>query len=129
MTSVSSVPGEASHQTIPAELMQASRGTGEAVDVTYTPACDATDHTIYYGDLASVATYSYTDAACTLGVSGNASFDPGAGSFFFLVVANNGTEEGTYGEWYDGVTSGQRPPAVGLLQCDYTQNLNGVTCE
>jgi hypothetical protein len=100
-------------------------GTG-AIDVTYTPACDATDHTIYYGPLSSVSTYGYTDSACALGTSGAASFDPGTGSWFFLVTAHNGSEEGSYGT--DSIAV-ERPEAVGVGVCDVPQNLGGVTCE
>jgi hypothetical protein len=127
VTSVLGVPGEASHHDIPSDLMLASLngGTGE-VDLTYTPACDATDHTVYYGDLNNVSAYGYADAACFLGASGTASFDPGAGSWFFLVVASNGSEEGSYGKDVDAV---ERPEAVGVGVCDAPQNLGGVVCE
>jgi len=36
------------------------------IDVSYAPACDATDHTIYYGDLAGVGSSGYSDAVCDL---------------------------------------------------------------
>ena len=94
--------------------------------MAYTPACDATDHTIYYGDLSGVSSYAYADAACFLGTSGTATFDPGPGSWFFLIVANNGTEEGSFGK--DSVPV-ERPEAVGVGVCDVPQNLAGVTCE
>jgi hypothetical protein len=127
VTAVAAVPGEASHQDTPAEQLLASlNGTTGAVDLTYTPACDATDHTVYYGDLASVGTYGYSDAACFVGTSGAASFDPGPGSWFFLVVANNDSEEGSYGK--DDAFA-ERPEASGVGVCDMPQNLAGVVCE
>ena len=120
-------PGEASQHDVAGDQMRASYNdaTG-AIDLTYTPACDATDHTVYYGDLANVSTYDYADAACALGTSGTASFDPGPGSWFFVIVAGNGAEEGSYGA--DG-TATERPEAVGVGVCDVPQNLGGVTCE
>jgi hypothetical protein len=118
------VPGETSHRDIPAEQMRADYNLGTGlVDMTYTAACDANDHTIYYGNLADVATYAYSGAECSIGLTGNYSFDPGAGSFFFVVVANDGVEEGTYGEdWLDA----ERPETA---VCAYNQNLAGVICE
>ncbi|MDH3785416.1 MAG: hypothetical protein OEV00_08835, partial [Acidobacteriota bacterium] len=60
------------------------------------------------------------------GVSGSASFDPGVGSFFFMVVGNNGTTEGSYGT--NGVML-ERPEDVGTAVCDRAQDLGGVLCE
>jgi hypothetical protein len=127
VTAVAAVPGEASHWSPPEEQMLASlNGTTGAVDLTYTPACDATDHTVYYGDLANIGTYGYADAACYVGTTGTASFDPGPGSWFFLVVANNGSEEGSYGT---DTAFAERPEASGVGVCDMPQNLAGVVCE
>ena len=127
LTAASGTPGEASHHDIQSDLMLANwnSGTG-SIDVTYTPACDATDHTIYYGDLASVATYAYSGQACFVGTSGTTSFDPVTDSVFFLVVANDAAKEGSYGKDGGGI---QRPEALGLPTCDYVQDLAGVTCE
>ena len=62
----------------PAQQMRASyqRATG-AIDLTYTPACEATDHAVLYGPLTSVSGYGYSGAACHVGTSGAASFVPG----------------------------------------------------
>jgi hypothetical protein len=127
VTAASGVPGEASHQDIPSDLMlaQYDDATGQ-IDLTYTPACDSTDHTVYYGDLSNVSSYNYADASCFLGTTGTAPFTPGTGSFFFVIVANNGTDEGSYGK-DDGTL--ERPEAVGVGVCDMPQNLAGVICE
>jgi hypothetical protein len=118
------VPGEASHQEVPSDQMRAelNLGTGQ-IDMTYTAACDAADHTIYYGDIADVSTYAYSGGECSIGVGGAYSFDPGVGSFFFVVVANDNTEEGSYGK---DASDAERP---GTAVCTYTQNLAGVICE
>jgi hypothetical protein len=130
VSAVLGVPGEASHQDLPPDLMLAdyNGGTGE-IDLTYTPACDATDHTIYWGDLADVGSYLYGGAECFAGTSGTASFDPGGGSFFFVIVGNNGVEEGSYGLYNDAGTTDQRDEDVGTPVCDLPRNLAGVTCE
>jgi len=126
VTSTLAVPGEASTQDNAVDQMRASRGTGNLVDLQYTPACDAADHTIFYGDLLDVAGYVYAGSTCAAGTSGSASFDAGTGNVFFLIVANNGIEEGSYGR-DDGFV--ERPEASGVGVCDLPQNLLGVTCE
>ncbi|GEM_PF-4185935 len=128
LSSADGVPGAASHQEIPAEQMHASwnKGTG-AIDVTYTPACDAADHTIYFGDLSLVSTYDWSDAACNVGVSGAASFtDNGLADLFFVIVGNDGVKEGSYGRDSAGL---ERPEDVGTPVCDTVQDLAGVVCE
>jgi hypothetical protein len=123
-------PGQASKPDDASDQMLATlNGTTGAVDIVYTAACDATDHTIYWGDLASVASYGYTGNECFVGTAGTASFDPGSGSFFFLVVGNDGSDEGSYGQFKSGATTGERDEDVGTPTCDYPQNLAGVICE
>jgi hypothetical protein len=99
-------------------------GTGE-VDVTYQVACDATSHTIYYGDLANVShAQPYSGGICSIGSTGTVSFDPGFPNAFFLVVGNDAVDEGSYGLH----SAGERPAqTVGI--CPYTQDLAGVICE
>ncbi|MCP3981531.1 MAG: hypothetical protein GY716_19710 [bacterium] len=118
------VPGEASEPGLPARQMIAAydNGTGEVL-VDYTPACDATDHTIYFGDLASVATQTLSGAVCGVGVGGSAAFDPGMDDAFFLIVGNNGSSEGSYGR--DGAGA-ERPEDVGTAACDISQDLAAV---
>ncbi len=124
VTAALPAPGEASKQDTPAEQMLAAYDSGTGmVDVSFTPACDATEHTIYYGDLANVSAYTYAGAACAVGSSGSASFDPGLANAFFVVVGNNGAVEGTYGT--DGTD--QRPEDVGTAVCDIPQDLSS-TC-
>jgi hypothetical protein len=130
VTAATGVPGEASHYNVPSDQMHASlNGTTGEIDLTYTAACDAVDHTVYYGDLSDVAVYGYSGAACFLGSTGATSFDPGTGSYFFLIVANDGLDEGSYGHWEHSGTDGERDEAIGLPECDYTRNLAGVICE
>ncbi len=101
------------------------RATGR-IDLLYDPACDATQHTIYSGALASVAAYDYTAAACNRGASGSASFVPGPGSVFFVIVGNDGAKEGSYGANGAG---GERPEDTSTPGCDLPQNLAGILCE
>jgi len=47
-------------------------------------------------------------------------------SYFFVIVGNDGDEEGSYG--LDGF-SVERPEDIGTPTCDHPQNLGGVICE
>jgi hypothetical protein len=129
VTAAIAVPGEASHQDAPLDhLVVTGYDTNSgAIGIDYSPACDAVDHTIYYGALESVSSYGYDDATCAVGVTGSATLSPGvADSVFFVIVANDGTEEGSYGRNSVGV---QRPEDTGTPTCDRPQNLDGVICE
>jgi len=70
---------------------------------------------------------NWTSAVCGLGTSGSASFDPGdpvSGSFYyFVVVGNNGINEGSYGK--DSL-NGEREEATEIMGCDFAQQLNGA---
>ncbi|MDH3626510.1 MAG: CRTAC1 family protein [Acidobacteriota bacterium] len=116
-------PGEASG--VPGQRMRAvyNPGSGE-IDVEFTSACDASNHTIVYGDLASVSSYVYSGASCFVGASGTATFDPGMANAFFMVVGHNGTVEGSYGQDRLGA---ERPDYAGTPGCDLSQDLAG-TC-
>jgi len=119
---VGHLPGEA-FQTV----SHYDRATGR-ISLAYAPGCDAADHTIYYGDLADVSTATYSGSKCFVGVDGKASFNPQMRDAFFLIVANDGTEEGSYGLFGDGAT--ERGEDTGTAFCDLPQgNLVEVTCE
>jgi hypothetical protein len=109
-------PGEASPQGDGGAHLRASwDAAGSEIDVTYAPACNATDHTIYWGPLSGVSHHEYHEAKCGLGVSGTAAFTPPEGDVFFLVVGNDGSQEGSYGVDSSAVP---RLEAVGTPLCD-----------
>jgi hypothetical protein len=118
-------PGEAS----PVEL-RAGKGDGTAIQLTYAPSCAASDHVVYLGGNgpSAIAALSFTSSFCAVGASGFASIDPGDpadGSFFyFVIVGQNATREGSYG--WDS-TDVERPEAVGVGACDLPQGL-GTIC-
>jgi len=121
-----SPPGEPSHQDVKAEAMKVSWNPSTSeVSILYTPACSATGHTIYLGPIASVASYGWSEAVCSTDTSGSLAFTSAEPSFFFVVVGENGSQEGTY-----GVDSAlvERPEATGLGACDYPQSL-AATCD
>jgi hypothetical protein len=112
-------PKEAS----PSGTMTAQRGTGASVAVTYTPACGATEHTVYAGNLDTLRTggLAWSQRFCSLGASGSLSFTP-SGSVYFVVAGTNGTTEGSYGP----TSAGERVAAGAGGACSYTQDLSGA---
>ncbi len=126
VSGVSDPPGETSHQNVSAEQMTVTydRGLNE-ITLNYTPACSSNANTVYYGDIASIATYGYTGAQCYADISGSAVLTGSPDNIFFVIAGNNGVEEGSYG---DDSTGTERPEATGIGACDLPQNLTG-TCD
>jgi hypothetical protein len=118
----SAPPGEASSSG--SMRVTAYDKLGGDITIAYDPACFATDHHVVFGPLEQVAAHAWTGQACGLGVSGTATFDPGHGSFFWVVVGSSAGVEGSYGKQSGGV---ELPPADGLAGCEYTQSL-GTVC-
>lgn len=95
----------------------------EVLALTYSQACGATNHNIVLGPLGDVADYRYTGQVCGIGTDGSfGSFDPGPGSFFFLVVGTDGSgREGSYGRASGG---GERPEDLLDPVCRFDQDLS-----
>lgn len=96
-------PGEAAQLIVDAH--DATLGT---LTLSYTSACGATDNSVEYGDLAQVATLSWSGRQCGLGNSGSTvwSYPVTPNDLFFLIVANDAIAEGSYGL----ATAGERAP-------------------
>jgi len=111
-------PGEAT------DLRVESSGpaTGD-LRIDYRPGCGAGDHSIVYGPLEDVGSYGYSGRVCDIGGRGRVeAVNPGPGSYFFLIVGNDGGAiEGSYG--LDGQNV-ERPPYAGDPQCDFVQDLS-----
>jgi N-acetylneuraminic acid mutarotase len=122
----SMAPTEASPYGLPSYW---TKGTGTSVNVNYIPGCNATGETVYWGSAIGriPSALQWTNQACSRGNSGLATFDPGTpgpGQFFYcVVVANNGSQEGSYGKSSSGQ---ERPQATGLSGCSYTLDLTGA---
>lgn len=118
-------PGEASSRFATQPLLAAGfqPETGR-IALTFEPACDARNHAVYWGPLSEVGTYAYTGARCDAGSAGQTTINPGAGSYFFLVVGHNEQTEGSYGLDAEGA---QRPEDQG--SCPLTQALEATVCE
>ncbi len=118
-------PGQSSAPETPSQQLRASHNdTTGLIDVSYSPACAASNHTIYYGELAQVGSYGYTGAACGRGASGATSFDPGGlANAFFLIVGNTGLVEGSYGRRSSAL---ERPEDSATPGCDLPQDLSAA---
>ena len=115
-------PKEAS----PDGRMTASRAaSGTSIDLTYVPGCGTTDNAIFWGSAPIGGGLAWTNAACGVGNTGRSSFDPGDpapdGLFYFVIVGQSATKEGSYGTG----ASGERPEAIGIGACDKPQDLTG----
>jgi carboxypeptidase T len=108
--------------------MTASRAPlGTAVELSYQPGCGTADNAVYWGSGPIAGAVAWTNAACAVDNTGHASFDPGDPApdsfFYFVIVGQSGTKEGSYGTG----SSGERPEAIGIGACDSPQDLAG-TC-
>jgi subtilisin family serine protease len=114
-----STPGEAEGLLV----TSADSMTGN-LSLSYLPACGSQSHDIYYGPLDQISTYGWSGSTCGIGTTGQyAGFNPGPGSYFFVLVANAGAVEGSYGT----DSMGAQRPAAGSLYCGRTQ-LSGSMC-
>lgn len=114
-------PGEAATGALaPLRVTAFDRATG-TMTISYGVPCGATDHAVVWGPLAQVSTYGWNGQACSIGNTGTASFTPGPGNRFLVVVARNGSREGSYGTDGDGA---ERPP-FGSGACGATFDLAG----
>jgi hypothetical protein len=102
-------------------------GLSGDLSLTYQQACGATNHNIVYGPLQEVAGYQYTGQVCGIGANGTyAGFNPGSGSFFFVLVGTDGAgHEGSYGLASDGT---ERPEDHLDPVCIFVQDL-GNRCD
>lgn len=104
-------------------------GAGTAVRISYTPGCGTLDNAAYWGTGPITGVLAWSGAACALGNTGEAWFDPGdppPGSFlYFVIVGQSAAKEGSYGQGFDGTAHAERPEAVGVGGCDKPQDLTG----
>ena len=118
---LAATPGEATDL----EVTGYDPGTGN-LTISWVPACSAADHHIEFGPLEEVSTYGYTGQECGIGAGGTyASFNPGPGSHFFLVVGDDGAGiEGSYGTSMIGGVPAERPESMLDPVCAFAQDLS-----
>jgi len=120
--------GEASSEMLAPLLVTArDTATGE-MDITFDSPCEATDNNIYYGDMALVSSHTWSGEVCGIGIAGSfPGFDPGSGSYFFVVVGNKSSDEGSYGQELDAGGAENERADFALNSCSVTQDLSN-TC-
>ena len=107
-------------------MLGASR-SASGINLTFTPACGASNHAAYWGTSPIVSDVAWSGAACGLGMSGSASVNlgtPAPGKFAYVVIVGQTSSfEGSYGQDSTGL---ERPEAIGTGACDMPQDLVAV---
>lgn len=94
----------------------------QTMSISYGKPCLATGHSLVVGSLTAPFTFAYSGATqCAIGSSGSHlwNFSAAPASFFFLVVGNDGSFEGSYGTGPGGAERPQDP------MCGLSQSLAG----
>ena len=96
---------------------------GADLEIGYDLACNASDHTVFFGNLGDFTTVTAAD--CSIGNSGLATSTPPAGNVWFLVAGRESTRYSSVGQ----STGGTRTPSGVESQCPLltVQDL-GATC-
>jgi hypothetical protein len=124
VTGAAGTPGETSEPGILPPLLVTGYNnlTGE-ISISYESSCETDQNNIYYGNLADVSLWNWTDQVCDIGVGGAGAFTPAGDSIFFVVVGNKSGKEGSYGQSSAGM---ERSTTLANV-CGETQDLSG-TC-
>jgi hypothetical protein len=122
-SSASSSPGETCGSGMPQMLVEARDPLTSLLTVSYEPGCAAADNNVYYGSLDDVSSYGYSGQICDVGMTGTTNFRlPRGGSYFFVIVGDNDSVEGSYG------TNGTQTERPASGACGFIQDLSN-TCE
>jgi hypothetical protein len=99
----SATPGEVSVLGLPQVQITSHNLTSGQVTVTYGGTCCATGNNFYYGLLSNLPSYTYSGSDCSLDNSGSYtwSYPTDQQSYFFLIAADDGSVEGSYGKRTD----------------------------
>jgi hypothetical protein len=122
-------PGDASGPTENQMTVTAYDPGTDAISLQYTPACDASGHTIHYLNMNDINTYTWADADCTFGTGPTGTFipDPAVGeSIIWVIVGQNVSWEGSYG--WDS-SSVERPPNTAAAGACYRDQSLAQICE
>lgn len=109
---VVSAPGEVSDPAAQMMRITSYDPVAMLMSLSYGNACDATGNAIIFGPLSNTGLYDYTGGDCSMGNSGTVTdwhYSLAPDSFFFLMVADNGSAEGSYGTDKVGLVNSERP--------------------
>lgn len=121
--SASSTPGETSGKGLDQLLATAVDPVAGVISLSYASACAASDNRIIYGPLTDVSFYGYSGQECFIGTSGTYDwfYPDNPAHLFYLVVADDGNTEGSYGTDGEGT---ERPPWNAAPDCPLPQDLS-----
>jgi hypothetical protein len=121
------VPGEAGGGAL-LQVTGYDPATG-MLSISFGIPCGASDHTLEYGELtqANLVSYNWSSQECDLGMTGTYDWSTAGtpDAMFFVVVANNSIDEGSYGTDSAGL---ERPADAAQATCPTPQNLQ-YSCE
>ncbi|MEO6436433.1 MAG: hypothetical protein ABIP55_11840, partial [Tepidisphaeraceae bacterium] len=124
---LNSTEGTPKESSGPATPQKATKGAGTSVNLTFTAACGATNHTVYWGTGPISGSVVWTNSACGLGNGPAATFDPGdpapGALLYWVIVGQTVLREGSYGQNSSAV---EIPEAIGVGSCDRPQVFSGV---
>lgn len=119
-------PGETSGPPLAPLVVTGYDAASGELRLSYQSGCGATDNTIYYGPLDQVSSLAWSGEACGIGTSGtHPGFHPGSGSYFFVIVGDDGAGEGSYGRARLSGAPVERAPHTGNT-CGHPQSLAGA---
>jgi len=85
--------------TVPGIPIKLGKGGAGTINVTWTASCSggANNYALYEGTIPILGAYTHASLNCNLGNVTTASFAPGAGNTYYLVVPQTASAEGAYG--------------------------------
>lgn len=118
-------PGETSGVPLAPLVVTELDPVSGRLSLSYQTGCGTVDNNIYYGPLDRVSSLAWAGEVCGIGRNGAyGGFDPGPGSWFFVMVGNDGQNEGSYGKaLLPGGSQPERPPFSGSA-CGVAQSLS-----
>jgi hypothetical protein len=64
---------------------------------SFDPGCNTADNNVYFGPLEDVSSYGFSGQVCNVGMSGTTEFRLPRNSYFFVIVGDDDSVEGSYG--------------------------------
>jgi len=82
------------------QQMKAKRNADNSIQLTFTPACGATQQAVYRGVLPIAAAVTWSGQDCAVGATSPAAYNPPEGNLYFVLVGESATlaKEGSYGK-------------------------------
>ncbi len=105
---------------------------GSQIHLNYdSTTCPAPSYSIYYGNLSSVSSYTFSGSACSIDTDGTYDWTsvPSENLFFIIVSSNGSGTEGSWGKDFINGTHNERGGTTPSNLCGNTLHDNGGTCQ